>query len=214
MKIERLTDYATARQVMEVRLRRGDQGEEAVRLLPIALIPADTERDKPAHVLALSWTDGRTPRFEHLGDGDVLPLRVGEGYEEIEEQATMAPPWWTNEAEQLVHRIDAGEGVGNLLITRNVITELALLEALAAASLLEIRVRFQYARGDQSEWRDATIVGLGGKGGHLVYGLDHDRLKDGKPQLRSYKHGSVRGLMLPFDEVPVWDGGRWQRRGG
>lgn len=205
MKIDDLMNYTRARHTLDARIKRAGQ-LEAITLLPVGLVVHPVADDKPDHVVGISWAGHRPRRFEHIRDGDLLPP-AGGGFPPAEDGDVLPEPWWADLGQQQVHRVDdnANGGTPSLVIGRNILTELAMLEAVAAFTLLELRVRFQYARGDRDEWRDATLVGVGGKSGQLVYGLDHDRMKDGKPQLRSYKHGNIRGIVIPLARIPRWD---------
>lgn len=219
MKIERLLEYARHRQILEVRIVRDINDRHPCRLLPLGLVtpeadkpPAD--RKKKPYVLAISWDSGTAgPRFEHIGDDQLLPLHRGDKHTELDPDEALPLPWWTdNIAELKAKHGGALSDAGVLTIGRTVTTQLALLEAIAALVLTGGSSRFQYARGSQDENRGGQLVGTGGKHGHLLYILDDDRRNDAnEPMLRSFKHGNIRGLLADVATLPTWDG-EWKTR--
>lgn len=212
MKIEKLLEYARHRQILEVRIIRDETTREPCRLHPLGLMtpqrdkpPAD--RTKKPYVLCISWSTS-SPRFENVGDDQLLPLHEGDDHTELDPAEALPLPWWTEPLKVKAHKRVSLVGKSDLLIIgRDAMHELAVMEAIGAFVLTEGRARFQYARGDQDEVRGGQFVGLGGKGGHLLYILDDDRTDaKGAPQLRSFKHGNIRGLIVDPAKLPVWDG--------
>lgn len=223
MKINELMEYAKLRLEVTLLLKRSNGDARSV--LPLYRVDPEPKPGRPIRapfVLALSWGDGLSPRFETIADGQCELMNDDPPDPEPD---AMPIPWWAHRPAPMTSLVpadaitsrDDGEHT-NLVIGRFAFTELAMLEAIAVAAQLRMVCRFVYAKtGEPDADRRVRLTWVGGKDGNLMGGEDLDRPTDdpqylGKP--RSFRVDRVRAIEFRDDAIPEWKDGRWRLGGG